>query len=300
MPTILLYAVGYPIGSATVAVMSPFLVILLRFLGSSLVLWVLLALRGVGLPDRRRLLHATVAGVLTQGVQFTALYWGLANGVSSGLGALIIALNPVATALILATTTGHRESRQGLAALGAGTLAVVLACAPRIASDSSIGPSVLVVVLAMLGLSAGGVHQSRFCSGMDPMLVTAIGVTASIPVAALATVSAPTVVTDWPRAAALLVAMVLLTSVGATTLYAACVRRAGARAASIVFAVVPAVASLFAWAAFGEALTVLSLLALVLGATACVLQARAGQQASVRTHPSHPSGSTCCPPAFTP
>lgn len=274
IPTVLLYAAGYPIGSAAVAVMSPFLVIALRFAASAALLWVIVAVRRPKMPNRRLVMHAMVAGLMTQGVQFIGLYWALAHGVSAGLAALIIALNPVITAGLMAIVLGHRETRRGMMALALAVAAVVLACAPKIAADSSVGPAVAVVVLAMIGLSAGGIYQGKFCSGMDVWLVTALGLTASTPFAVVFAVSSPIVVTDLPKAVILLVVMVVFTSVGATTLYSACIKAAGARAASILFAVIPAAAAVMAWVALDESLSVFAIGGLVLGAAACILQSR--------------------------
>ncbi|MFE3188522.1 DMT family transporter [Nocardia sp. NPDC059240] len=278
IPTVVLYAAGYPIGAMTVAVMSPFLVIVLRFAASALLLWVIVAARRTPLPDFRSTGHAMAAGLLTQGVQFIALYWGLAHGVPSGIASLVIALNPVTTAALMALALGHRESKQGIIALVFATGAVVLACAPKIAADHRIGLGIATVVIAMLGLSMGGVYQGRYCRQLDPWLVTALGLTASIPMAALLAVFTPTNCTDWPRAVALLAFMVVLSSIGATTLYSACIKRSGPRAASILFALIPAVASLMAWVALGETLSALSVGGLALGAAACVMQAKAARQ----------------------
>lgn len=189
---------------------------------------------------------------------------------------MIIALNPVVTSLVLVIALGHRENLRGVLALALASGAVVLASAPEIVADHSIGVGLFAVVLATLGLSAGGVYQGRHCAGMDPWLVTAIGATASIPAAAVAVSTTLVTVTQWPHALILLAAMVILTSVGASTLYAGCIRHAGARASSALFAVIPAVASLMAWAALNERLTVWSIAGLLLGAVACLLQSRSG------------------------
>ncbi|MFE2999061.1 DMT family transporter [Nocardia sp. NPDC059246] len=278
IPTVVLYAAGYPIGAMTVAVMSPFLVILLRFASSALLLWLIVAARRTSRPGWRLAGHAMAAGLLTQGVQFLALYWGLAHGVPSGIASLVIALNPVVTATLMALALGHKESKQGMFALALATGAVVLACAPKIAVDHRIGPGIVTVVVAMLGLSIGGVYQGRYCRNLDPWLVTALGLTASTPLAALLAVLTPAKCADWPRAAALLAVMVVFSSIGATTLYSACIKRSGPRAASILFAVIPAVASLMAWAVLGETLSALSIGGLALGAAACIMQARAAGQ----------------------
>jgi len=275
VPTVLLYGAGYPLGSSTVAIMPPFLVVLLRFALSAIVVWGVVLVRRLPMPPRQTVIHAAVAGLLTQAVQFLCLYWALANGVASGLASLIVALNPVVTALVMSALLGHRESRTGAISLVLGVAAVVLACTPKLMADHSIGIPVAAVVVGMLGLCLGGVYQGRYCSTVDPWVVTAIGLTVSTPVAGALTLTGPVSSSDWPRALILIVIMTLLTSVGATTLYAACIRSAGARAASILFAVIPAAASVMAWIALGEELSPYTVGGLVLGAAACVLQSRA-------------------------
>ncbi|GGF20664.1 DMT family transporter [Williamsia phyllosphaerae] len=291
-PTVLLYAAGYPIGAAAVAVMSPFLVIALRFAASAALLWAIVSIRRPTWPSRRTVGHAAVAGLMTQGVQFLGLYWALAHGVPSGLGALVIALNPVVTAGVMAVSLGHRESRQGMLALVLAAVAVVLACAPKIAADHDVGVGIAAVLLAMVGLSVGGVYQGRFCADMDVWLVTAVGLTASTPVAAVFAMASPDHVTDLPRALVLLVLMVVFSSVGATTLYSACIKTAGARAASILFAVIPAAASVMAWFALGEALSPLSVAGLAVGAGACLVQSRSSPPAPTSRSTTHNSSTT--------
>lgn len=271
--TVLAYATGYPLGSASVAVMPPGLVILLRFVASAVVLWLIVAALRLPMPPPGRLHNAVIAGLLIQGVQFLFLYWALANGVSAGLSSLIIALNPVVTSMILTIWTSHRESPRGRVALALGAAAVVVACTPMILEDYSLGLPLLSVIIALLGLSFGAIQQGRHLIGVHPLVITAIGVTVSIPFAGVVALFEPGNVTDWPRALWLIAAMVVFSSIGATTLYATCVARSGARAASILFSVIPATASLLAWVGLGQDLSVFAVVGIVLGASACLVQA---------------------------
>lgn len=274
--TIVLYAAGYPLGSGAVGAMSSSLVVLLRFVASAAILWAIVLARRTRLPGSRQLVHIAVAGLLSQGVQFLALYWALAHEVSAGLASLVIALNPVVTAGILVIVTRRRESRLGALALGLGAAAVVVACLPKILADHSVGASLLAVVVAMLGLCCGGLYQGAFVKGADAWVITAVGITASIPLAGVASLWDHDVA-DPGKAAILIGIMVVVSSVGATTLYAACIRRAGARASSILFAVIPAAASLMSWIALGEGLTLFAVVGMCLGAAACLVQSRAAR-----------------------
>ncbi|KAB1503602.1 DMT family transporter [Corynebacterium sp. 320] len=272
--TILTYAAGYPLGSASVAVMPFGLVLLLRFSASAVVLWGLVAALRIPLPSRQQLLHCSVAGLMIQGVQFTALYWALQEGVSAGLASLLIALNPVTTSVLLLVMGQSKEDRRGVVSLVLALAAVVCACAPRIAQDHSIGLPLIGVGVALAGLTVGGIYQGRLVRGTNPLVITAVAITASIPIAALATILMPGPVEDWTRGLAIVGAMVIISSVAATTLYSACIHRAGARAASILFAIIPATASLMAWVTLGEAISGFTIIGIILGAAACLISLR--------------------------
>jgi drug/metabolite transporter (DMT)-like permease len=74
--------------------------------------------------------------------------------------------------------------------------------------------------------------------------------------------------------------VLVFTSALAMVCYAACVRRMGAGGASILFALIPAVAVVAAWCLQGTPVDITTALALACGALACTAQTR-----SARTTP---------------
>ncbi|MFE7114147.1 DMT family transporter [Streptomyces sp. NPDC057654] len=277
--TVLLYAVSYPLGALTLGFITPFLLILLRFALSAVLMWTIVAARRIPLPRGRVLAWTVVGGVLVQGVQFLGLYWGMAHGVSAGIASLVIAMNPIATAVITRLVLHQRENRWGLLALTCGAVGVVAACLPRLLFDPAVGPGLIAVLIALGGLSAGSLLQGRKLHTVDSFVFTAIGVTGSIPPAAALALTTPQHVSDPAPAAGLLTVLVLASAL-AMVCYAACVRRLGARGASILFALIPAVAVVAAWLLQGTPLDITTAIALTCGALACAAQTRA-----VRTTP---------------
>ncbi|GHJ38019.1 DMT family transporter [Streptomyces sp. TS71-3] len=277
--TVLLYAVSYPLGALTLGFITPFLLILLRFVLSAVLMWAIVAVRRVPLPRGRVLAWTAAGGVLVQGVQFLGLYWGMAHGVGAGVASLVIAMNPIATAVLARLLLHQRENRWGLLALACGAVGVVAACLPRLLSDPAVGPGLITVLIALGGLSAGSLLQGRKLRGVDPFAFTAIGVTGSIPPAAALALTTPRHVSDPAPAAGMLIVLVF-TSALALVCYAACVRRMGARGASILFALIPAVAVVAAWCLQGTPIDITTALALACGALACIAQTR-----SARTTP---------------
>ena len=48
-----------------------------------------------------------------------------------------------------------------------GVAAVLAACASRLIAEGGVDPAVLLLIVALLGLAAGGVYQQRFCADVD-------------------------------------------------------------------------------------------------------------------------------------
>lgn len=279
------YAVSYPIGALAVSAISPFTLISVRFALTAVALWSWLLLRRRAtsrlrepLPRGRQLWCSMAAGALVQGGQFLGLYWAMAHGVGAGVCALVIAMNPVATALLNRLMGGPSENRWGYIALGAGAAGVVAACAPTLVADPRLGGEFAVTLVALVALAGGSLLQGRHLSGVGPVVFTAIGTTVSLPAAVLLALTETARVADMSRAALLLSVLVVTSALG-TALYAACVRRSGARQASVLFALIPAVAALADWLIQGSAVSVWTLLGLGLGSFACIAQVRGTRQA---------------------
>jgi len=280
--TVFFYAVSYPIGSLAVTAVSPFTLIALRFALTATALWIWVWLRHLRsggqaglLPRGRSLGWGILVGMLVHGVQFLGLYWALAHGVGAGVCALVIAMNPVATAVLGRLTGGRPENAWGFLALCSGTAGVVAACLPKLLADPGMGPGFVATLIALLGLAVGSLLQGRRLSGIDPIVFTALGTTVSLPPSLVLAATEPTHFTAPPTTVVPALGVLVMTSAVATAMYAACVRRFGARSASVLFAVIPGVATVAAWIIQRDALTGWVFIALCLGAVACVSQVRA-------------------------
>src|ERR1700749_3877995 len=116
------YALGYPIGALAVSAMSPMAVLVFRFglAGAILSAWAVVA--RVSWPTGRALGHVLVAGLLTNGLQFICLYLALLHGAPAVLGAVIISMNPVVTAVLATVFLGESLTWMRVGALVLGVL----------------------------------------------------------------------------------------------------------------------------------------------------------------------------------
>jgi drug/metabolite transporter (DMT)-like permease len=284
-PLTFFYALGYPVGALAVSVMSPMSVLVFRFglAGAILAVWALLA--RVTWPTGRTLVHVLVSGLLAQGLLFTCLYLALLNGAPAVLGAVIISMNPVVTALLAAVFLGERLTWTRMAALVLGVLAVLAACAGRLLVVGGVDAVVLLLLVSLLSVAAGGVYQQKFCSGVDFRATASLQNAACIlPVVALAAFM-PWDVTDPWKAAGAVAAVVLLNAVLAMTLYVRGVNEYGAAAVAMLFAVIPAVAGALSWVMLGQRPDIGIAVGLVVGATACWLNARGSRSQATAQDP---------------
>ena len=270
-----LYALGYPIGALAVAAMTPMAALVLRFSLAASILAIWTVLVKAPWPRGAQFGHVVVAGLLIQAVQFCSLYEALQLGSPAVLGAVAIAMNPVTTAILGAVFLREPLGPRRLAALTLGVVAVLAACAGRLMRAHGVDPVILLLVLALLGLSAGGVYQQRFCAGVDFRAMSAMqNAIALIPAAALAILT-PFSVHDGAKAAIAVGGMVLLNATLAVSLYLRAINTHGAAAVAMLFAVIPAVAAVLSWLMLGQRPDAGVAVGLVAGGFACWLNTRA-------------------------
>jgi drug/metabolite transporter (DMT)-like permease len=268
------YAIGYPIGALAVASMTPMAVLVLRFGLAAIILasWAVLA--KAAWPRGAQFGHVMVAGLLIQAVQFCCLYDALLLGAPAVLCAVVIAMNPVTTAILAAMFLREPLGVQRVAALVLGVVAVLAACARRLMSTHGIDPVIALLVVALLGLSAGGVYQQRHCAGVDFRAMGAVqNAVALIPAAALALLT-PFAVHDTAKATVAISAMVLLNATLAVSLYLRAISIHGAAAVAMLFAVIPAAAAVLSWLMLGQRPDVGVAVGLLAGGLACRLNSR--------------------------
>jgi drug/metabolite transporter (DMT)-like permease len=273
-----LYALGYPIGALAVSVMSPMAVLVFRFGLAAAILAGLAKVAGVTWPKGRTLIHVLISGLLAQGLLFTCLYVALLHGAPAVLGAVIISMNPVVTAVLAAMFLGEGLTLMRVGALALGVMAVLAACAGRLMMVGGVDAVVLLLLVSLFSVAAGGVYQQKFCRGVDFRATAALQNAVCVaPVVVLAALMPLTVTNPW-KAAAAVAAVVLLNATLCMTMYVRAVNDYGAAAVAMLFAVIPAVAGLLSWLMLGQRPDIGIAVGLIVGAVACWLNARSRQR----------------------
>jgi drug/metabolite transporter (DMT)-like permease len=184
---------------------------------------------------------------------------------------------------------------QRVAALVLGVFAVLAACARRLMGTHGIDPVIVLLVVGLLGLSAGGVYQQRYCKGIDFRAMGAVqNAVALIPAAALALLT-PFAVHDAVKAVYAVSAMVLLNATLAVSLYLRAIGIHGAAAVAMLFAIIPAVAAVLCWLTLGQRPDIGVAIGLLAGGLACWLNSRSGSTRRVADENPTPTAAPVAP-----
>ncbi|MDA3624312.1 DMT family transporter [Saccharopolyspora sp. WRP15-2] len=281
-PIVFIWASGFPTGKLGVAAAPPFLLTTVRLAMAAALLAVIATASHADWPRGRQLGHAAASGILTYGAQFGGCYGGMSVGVPASVTALVIAMNPVLTAALAAVLLRERLSRVRLAGLVVGVLAVVVTLGGQVLAEGTLNPGILLTLVGLLGFSAGGLYQQRFCGPIDPRAGGAVQSAAAAAAVGVLALFENGHVTHWVQAAAVLAWLVLAGSVIGISCYLRAVGVGGASRASALFSAVPPVAALLAWPLLGETPTIATALGIALGAASCVLGTRPDRAAPVR------------------
>ncbi len=222
--------------------------------------------------------NALLAGVLMQAIYLGGVFWAVRHGLSAGITALIVGLQPLLTAVLSAPLLGeHLKPRHWLGIL-LGLAGVALVLSPGLlGADWALPlPALAVATLAMVGITLGTIWQKRTAGALDLRSNAAVqfigALLATLPVIFLTEDAR----FDWslPALGAVVWAAIGL-SIGATSLLLFMIRRGAVAQVASLFYLTPPIAALMAYALFGEALSLVQLLGMGFAATGVAIASRA-------------------------
>lgn len=144
----------------------------IRFLGASLILWVLVARGRYPLPKGRALGGALVYGILSFLIAYAFFYWG-SQEVPAGLGGTIMAAVPLLTVMFAAAHRLERLRLRGVVGAVVALTGIAIMSSGALAGDVSL-VSVLAVVVAAAAASESGIVLKLLPSA-HPVVTNAIG-----------------------------------------------------------------------------------------------------------------------------
>jgi len=264
---VLLWASGFIGAKLGLGYAEPLTFLALRMITVVVLLAIIIAATRPKWPHANGLMHSAATGLMVHGLYLGGVFVAIENGLSAGLVALIVSLQPVLTSTVANRWLGERVVARQWCGLALGLAGVYLVLEAKIATGEATPLAWLAATVALVGITVGTLYQKRFGGGIDwrPALCiqyTAAGVLFSLGALAFET----RVVHFTPQFLFALGWLVLVLSLGAVWLLYFLIRRATATRVVSLFYLTPPVTALMAWVLFDEKLAPLALV----GMAVCV------------------------------
>jgi drug/metabolite transporter (DMT)-like permease len=264
---VLLWASGFIGAKLGLGYAEPLTFLALRMITVVVLLAIVIAATRPKWPHANGLMHSAATGLMVHGLYLGGVFVAIENGLSAGLVALIVSLQPVLTSTVANRWLGERVVARQWCGLALGLAGVYLVLEAKIATGEATPLAWLAATVALVGITVGTLYQKRFGGGIDwrPALCiqyTAAGVLFSLGALAFET----RVVHFTPQFLFALGWLVLVLSLGAVWLLYFLIRRAAATRVVSLFYLTPPVTAVMAWALFDEKLAPLALV----GMAVCV------------------------------
>jgi drug/metabolite transporter (DMT)-like permease len=252
---VLMWSTGFIAAKYGLAYAPPLTFLLYRFvLVAALMSVVAVATRAVWPASLAQIGHVAVAAWLVHGAYLGGVLVAIAGGMSAGMAAMLVGLQPVLTVLLARAWLGERVVARQWLGLALGLAGVWLVVRHKVELTDDV-KGLAAIAIALVGISIGALYQKRYCSHVD------LRCGAVIQFAACALVYLPLVIVfehapvRW--SAEFLFALgwaVVVLSVGAISLLYWLLRHGAVSNVAGLFFLVPAVTAVMAWLMFGETL----------------------------------------------
>jgi drug/metabolite transporter (DMT)-like permease len=272
---VLLWSTGFIGAKLGTPYAPPFTFLLLRFVVVTASLFAAALMLRSPWPSRAQVGRIAFVGVLIHGCYLGGVFLAISLGVPAGMAALMVSMQPLATALIAGPYLGETLRPRQWLGLVLGLLGVTMVVADKLGWREGDVAGVLASVVALLGITIGTLYQKRHATGMN--LITG----SFVQFAAAGLVMLPLVLifegqpVMWTGEfvfALLWLSFVL--SIGAITLLHLLIRRGAAAKVASLFYLTPAVTSVLAWLLFNELLSPAAIGGMVVAIAGVALVAR--------------------------
>jgi drug/metabolite transporter (DMT)-like permease len=207
-------------------------------------------------PERPRdWLHIGISGVLVHAIYLGGVFVAIKHGLSAGITALVVGMQPLLTGLLSGWLLGERVSARQWGGLGLGFIGIALVVSGKL-GDGALGPMLIPALVALLGITAGTLYQKRFCPKFDLRSGSVIQFVPTAIVTAVAVALFEDYRIDWNGHFLFALGwLVLVLSIGAISLLNLLIRSGSAVNVASLFYLTPPTTALIAFFVFGENLS---------------------------------------------
>jgi drug/metabolite transporter (DMT)-like permease len=238
----------------------PFTFLTLRFaFGLLLVVPIALAARPQWPATPSEWVHVAIAGVLMHAVNLGGSHYAQYLGMSAGIAALVLALQPLVTAMVAAPLLGERLARPQWIGVTLGLLGVALVVWHKIDLNALTGGALLAVTIALAAITAGTLYQRIHCPAVDLRAASVVQFVASFVVLAPLAVWVEDFRYEpaWPMFGAIAFLVIFASILAVNALHTLMRRGEATRVTSLLY-LTPIIAVALEWALFGVRPTLLT------------------------------------------
>jgi len=254
---VLLWSSGFVGAKLGLPYAGPLTFLVLRMaLVAALLLLVALATRAPWPRGRRAWAHVAGAGLLVHGGYLGGVFSAIHQGLSAGIVALVVGLQPLLTAFAAIVVFRERSSPRQWTGLVMGLVGVALVVSGKVTQGELSLAGTGFALIALVSITAGTLYQKRFGGRFDFRTVGVIQYSATgLALLPLAAMSESMHVVWTGEFVLALTWLVLVLSVGAVSLLYFLIKRGRATEVSSLFYLTPPTTAVLAYALFGETLS---------------------------------------------
>jgi len=254
---VVLWSTGFVGAKFGLPFAEPFTFLFLRYGVVTVILGAILLLWRLPLPRTPAMWgHLAITGLLLHGFYVGGVFVAIAHGMSSGIAALVVGIQPLLTAGVAGPMLGERVSRRQLVGLVLGFAGLALTVSKTFSLGELPVIGLLACVVALLAITFGTVYQKRHVVGVDLRAGAFVQFLATAFVFALLALAFDTREVEWtPKFLFALGWLCLVLSLGAISLLWRLIQRGAAAKVASLFYLVPPVTAVEGYFLFGESLT---------------------------------------------
>jgi drug/metabolite transporter (DMT)-like permease len=245
---------------------APFTFLSLRFaFGLLFLIPIVLWLKPRWPQTRREWLHVVFAGLLMHAIHLSGSHYAQYLGMSAGIAAVILALQPLATAAIAIGWFGERPARRQWIGIVLGFAGVALIVWHKVDIRAVTAGSLVAVITGLTSLTAGTLYQRRFCPTVDLRSGALIQFAASLLVLAPLSLAfeGARISWSWPLLGSIAFLVVLASILGVNALHLLMRRGEATRVTSMMY-LPPIIAVVIEYLLFGIVPTAISITGIII------------------------------------
>jgi drug/metabolite transporter (DMT)-like permease len=261
---VLLWSSGFIIARYAMPHSEPMTFSFIRFAGVLLIMLPAVALMRPNWPSLSQAGHIAVSGLLLQAAYLGGVWAAVRHGMSAGLVALIMGLQPILTAWLSAFISERVTGRQWMG-LGLGIAGVALVVWAKTSTTNLSALSLMLAAIALASITAGTLYQKKFCPSFDlragSVIQFAVSALACLPFMFVF----ETREIHWhPEMIGALIWAIFGLSIGAISLLFIMIREGAATKVTSLLYLTPPTTAIMAWLLFDEPITLSTVLGTLL------------------------------------